>query len=92
MTIHRARHESWLAEIKRLEGEMDNIKTKALSVIEGLTLGDFSPDEKILQACYRFSHVALGRCQNPHTDWLDELDSTYRALVDGGIIDATRES
>jgi len=66
---------------------MMDIKTKALATIEGLTCGDFKPYSDILEACYRFSHIALGECENRHKDWLAQLDKTYQRLIDGKIIE-----
>ena len=63
-----------------------SIKTKALETIEGLTLGDIKPDEKVIENCYKFAHVALARCKNPHTDWGQELEETHKLLKVNGII------
>ena len=64
-----------------------DIRTKALATIEGLTCGEFKPYSNIVEACYRFSHIALGECENPHKDWVAELDKTFQRLIDNKIIE-----
>ena len=72
-----------------LEGEEEvmDIKTKALATIEGLTCGEFKPYSDIVEACYRFSHIALGNCENRHKDWVAQLNATHQKLIDNKIID-----
>lgn len=62
-----------------------DIKAKALYTIEGMILG-VEPENKMLNACYKFAHVALGHCENPHNEWLKELEETYSKLKDDNII------
>jgi hypothetical protein len=60
-----------------------SIRLKALMVIEGLSLlACENKDDPI----YRFAHVAIGDCNNPHGDWREELNRTWRELIEKGII------
>jgi len=62
-------------------------KTKALKVIEGLSLcTGLDLDNKAVNSIYRYAHVALGNCENKHPDWSEELDETYKDLKAKGII------
>jgi len=64
-----------------------DIKYKALVAIEGLMFDDIEMTcEDKLARIYKFAHVALGTCQNPHEDWVRELDETLEALERFGII------
>jgi len=56
------------------------LKTKALEVIELIVGEDERITKKQSMAIYRFSHVALNRCNNPHLDWLEELRTQHSAL------------
>jgi hypothetical protein len=70
---------------------MDKIK-KALEAIEGLTIlwedGDKTGKraKPLMDDIYRFSHIAIGNCENPHKDWWEDLDKTYKELKEGKII------
>ena len=64
-----------------------DVKEVALSVIECMTLGDFIITEGIVNAIYKFSHIALGKCRNPHDDWRNELFELHAKLVERGQID-----
>ena len=64
---------------------MKGIRVKALKTIEGMILAT-EPTNEMLRACYRFTHVALGACENPHQDWANELEQTYQKLVKEGVI------
>jgi len=57
-----------------------DLRYKALLVIESLTIGDFEPNNEVLEACYKFAHVARGNCYNPHEDWKQELCELYEKL------------
>jgi len=62
-----------------------NRKDKALLVIEGMILAT-EPGDEFSGAIYKFAHVGLGDCRNPHEDWVKELEKTYRKLVKHRII------
>ena len=65
------------------EGIMENNK-KALEVIEGMILAT-EPDNNMLEACYRFAHVGLRKC-DVHHDWEEELEEMYKKLKTGEVI------
>ncbi len=63
-----------------------SLHEKALMTIEELTCNDdFSmketPECKLLCAIYRYAHIGLGRCQNPHEEWARELDQVYEKIA-----------
>lgn len=62
-----------------------SIKDKALQVIEEMCCNDDfslskSPYAKLLVDIYTYAHVANGTCQNPHEDWVEELNKHYEAI------------
>lgn len=62
-----------------------SIKDKALQVIEEMCLNDDfslskSPYAILLTRIYTYAHVANGTCQNPHEDWVEELNKHYKAI------------
>jgi hypothetical protein len=70
---------------------------KALEVIEGLTL-EFDPfcgpkinfsghsmQEK-KELIYKFAHVGLDRCNNPHYDWVQELNECHSNMKKKRVI------
>jgi len=72
---------------------IEDLSEKALMVIEGMLLatgeGVLLPtgrEYEMLQACYKFAHVGLGRCKNPHKDWVDDLNYTYDQLKKDKVI------
>lgn len=70
----------------------DQISKKAIHVIEGLYLlwengpHTLNRASQILDAVYRYSHLARGTCKNPHADWLVEMNQVYESFVRGGLI------
>ncbi len=66
-----------------------DLKDKALEVIEELTCNDdfgapdASPEKKLLTKIYCFVHVARGHCENPHEDWVAELEKYHKHLCGG---------
>jgi len=65
--------------------ERTNLQERALRVIEGMILATEAEDE-MLQACYRFAHVGVGECGNPHANWQKEVNAMYRKLKRNGIL------
>jgi hypothetical protein len=63
-----------------------DIKLKALKTIEGLTMlyqdgkRSLKDAERILDEIYRYSHIANEHCENPHKNWMKELNDMYKAL------------
>jgi len=60
-----------------------DIKTKALEAIEGLCSLDENSRDVVI---YKIAHVALGKCENPHDDWREELDRLHKLLVKNKVI------
>jgi len=63
-----------------------SIKDKALQLIEEMTCDDDfamskSPYAKLLTQIYVYAHIANGTCQNPHEDWVEELNKHYEAIT-----------
>lgn len=54
-------------------------KGKTLLVIDHL-LANIESEDKLLNKLYRFAHCATGICDNPHPDWIKEVEETYQAL------------
>ena len=70
----------------------DQIRHRAINVIEGIgILWENGPKslkraEQLLDAVYRYAHLANGTCNNLHADWLIELNTLYDELIKYGII------
>lgn len=69
-----------------------SVRDKAIAVLEGIALlwenGRKNPEraDALMGAVYRYSHLARGTCENPHADWLVEMNQTYEAFIKGGLI------
>jgi hypothetical protein len=63
---------------------------KVLQTIEGLCLlwesGTKASPDKLIGEIYRYAHIGLERCENPHVDWRKELHETHKELKKMGII------
>lgn len=81
-----------LKEYAELLGEIEEekkktLQEKALEVIEELTCNDdFAVSNtrecKLLVRIYQFSHIARGRCECPHEDWVEELEKRWEHLLE----------
>ena len=66
-----------------------DIKDKALEVIEEITCNDdygapnCNNDQKLLCLIYKFVHIARGHCENPHEDWVKELNDLHKRICGG---------
>lgn len=69
-----------LGTLEAREPKNPTLKDKALYVIETVSMGYFTPCEKVLTACYKYAHVARGVCLNPHEDWKKELEEAYKRM------------
>lgn len=67
---------------------MSDIQEMALEIIEAMSEmeGYSMRGNKFANQIYRIAHVALGHCENPHHDWLDELKKTHAELRANRII------
>lgn len=68
---------------------------RAMLIIEGLTLAYWDcvdPEEfkKLIDDMYAISHVANGRCANPHVDWLARMHEIELWLTESKIINVQR--
>jgi hypothetical protein len=61
----------------------EELKDKALKVIEFIAMNHWDRPEAII---YRISHIANGECENPHWDWVEELNQLYDKLKAEGEI------
>ena len=59
-------------------------KVKALRVIDMLITNTGKEENELLSLIYRISHSASGICNNPHKDWIAEIDSVYDKLMKTG--------
>lgn len=76
---------------KRLLNKDIKVAQRALNVIHGLCLAEqdlVMTDHQKLELIYKYSHVGIGSCENPHEDWQKELVKDEKALVKMGIISA----
>ena len=71
-----------IEKITERDKAITDIKDKALLVIEHLCCGDFKPSDKVLEACYTFAHVGRGVCENPHEDWVEELEQAFQRIIE----------
>ena len=78
-----------IAKTEEQEGHIDieqivRNQRRALQVIEGICLITEKSDKgelnKLIVQCYKFAHVALGKCKAGHLDWLVELNKTHAEL------------
>lgn len=65
----------------------NELKIKALEIIEAIVSCDSKRiSQKQRDAIYRYAHCALGRCKNPHIDWITKLNKEYIAYKKAKII------
>jgi hypothetical protein len=70
----------------------EQISKRAIAVLEGLALlwengpKTLQRAEPMMDAVYRYSHIARGDCKNPHADWLIEMNQVYESFIKGGLI------
>lgn len=63
------------------------ITEKALEVIEVFATPDIMmSNQKRLEKIYKLAHAARGTCGNPHTDWIKEIESDYKAFKKMGLL------
>ncbi len=60
----------------------NKLRLRALTVIETLCCRDDSAmsnsrEAKLLTDIYKFSHLAVGHCKNPHDGWVNDLNTLY---------------
>jgi hypothetical protein len=87
--------------VKPISMDKINLKGKALLVIEALCsdslcyeilmdgrvkVEDVSLLGRKLSNIYTYAHIAQGKCENKHPEWLKSLEATYRDLKEDGII------
>ena len=64
-----------------------SLKDKALRVVE--VMSELASVEKTTldpDEVYRLVHVGTGTCNNPHPDWVKELEDTYQAFKEGNLL------
>lgn len=65
--------------------DREKFLTRALLIIEGLTY--LGPDNELIGNIYSVAHVATGHCENPHEDWLADMDKYEADLKELQTID-----
>jgi len=63
-------------------------KTRALMVIEAMCMGDnvFDNVQDLQAAVYKVAHAAVGCCDNPHKEWRENTEKTFKNFQDLGLI------
>jgi len=56
------------------------LKGKALLCIDHI-LSNIESEDPLLGKLYRIAHCAIGVCENPHEDWIKEVNETYESFV-----------
>ncbi len=70
----------WLTEQRARENRhARTLKGRALLTIDHI-LTNIGSEDEVLSKLYRIAHCATGVCQNPHEDWVRELNETYKSL------------
>lgn len=59
----------------------NELREKALLVIETICVEDGREDDKNLDSIYKASHLANAECGNPHEDWLKWLEDVHSAIA-----------
>jgi len=63
------------------------LQQQALEVIETIVSSDNKRlTNKQRQAIYRFAHCALGKCGNPHHEWVMELKQLHEYYGKNNIL------
>lgn len=74
----------WLKKHRAKERRIArSLRGRALLTIDHL-LTNIESDDPFLCKLYSIAHCATGLCDNPHEDWVKELNQTYKELKDGG--------
>jgi len=74
--------DEWLKESRRREKLCARtLKGRALLCIDHI-LSELGDEDPLLLKVYRMAHCATVTCQNPHEDWIKEINETYQKLVD----------
>ena len=58
---------------------------RALLVIDGLCMDQ---DGELFETIYMIAHAAVGRCGNPHKDWLKDTKKIELTLKEANVVDA----
>ena len=67
----------WLTKHrKRRQRCAKTLKGRALIVIDEI-LSNLESDNPLLERLYRLAHCATGVCENPHEDWVAEVNDLY---------------
>lgn len=73
----------WLEKQKGRERRCARtLKGRALLCIDHI-LSNIGSEDPLLSKFYRLAHCATGVCLNPHEDWVDEVNQTYKQLIEG---------
>jgi hypothetical protein len=58
-----------------------NKRKMALRVVERIAAHEMCRHtQEDWKTIYKFCHVALGTCKNPHKDWRKKLSKTYKSM------------
>jgi len=83
-------HENKVKEIVRRNRRLNrnpSIERKALLLIEAYVMPDINwkSEQAMKDAIYRFAHVALCTCENPHKDWVKKLEDDFKKFHKMGM-------
>lgn len=71
----RLRHHAGTAHVNETAAA-DEIEQLRLAQRVCRTIGDFDSE------VYRWCHLAMGRCKNPHEDWLRDFEGTEADIAE----------
>ena len=72
---------------KHIEAKKD-FKNRCFFLIEALVSGDiiYADIEKIEEDIYKIAHIGTGTCENPHEDWVEEVEKMFLKFENNGLL------
>ncbi|MFH2029081.1 MAG: hypothetical protein ABIJ40_00465 [Bacteroidota bacterium] len=72
---------------KHLEAKKD-FKNRCFFLIEALVSGDiiYANIEKIEEDICKIAHIGTGTCENPHEDWVEEVEAMFVKFENNGLL------
>lgn len=59
---------------------------RTLLVIEGVCLTK-DPEDKLASQIYTICHGGMNLCNNPHEDWVKEINELQNSLAENNVVD-----
>ena len=72
---------------KHSEAKKD-FKNRCFFLIEALVSGDiiYADIEKIEEDICKIAHVGTGTCENPHEDWIEDVEKMFLKFEQNGLL------